>query len=245
MGPGISWAQQNGEEVPPPQQQERDQNLDQAARLTFQSAREAFSQGDYETALARFTQAYDLSGRSALLYNIAVTLDRLRRDAEALAKFREYLEVAPNAPDRAEVEARIRVLEQSVQNSEPEPDPDPEPEPEPDPDPEPTPEILDRPEEEEGGIGILHPAIALSVAGAAVVAGGLIVWSGLDASSKNDEYESYARSSGATLEEAERRFNDVRSAEKRTNALIGVAAGLGAGGSWSRCVYRLGGVWFE
>ena len=40
-----------------------DENLDQAARLTFQTAREAFSQGDYETALSRFEQAYSLSPR--------------------------------------------------------------------------------------------------------------------------------------------------------------------------------------
>lgn len=208
-----------------------DENLDQAARLTFQTAREAFSQGDYETALSRFEQAYSLSPRPVLLYNIAVTLDRLRRDEEAVAKFREYLERVPDAPDRAEVEARLAVLERAIAEREAREaaegggegegdghteiitiDPDP-----------------DEGEPEDEGSSGLHPAIALSVAGAAVAVGGLIVWSGLDAQSKNDDFESYATTPGAELARAEQMFDDVESAETRTNALIGVAAGLAAG----------------
>ena len=212
----------------------RDQNLDQAARLTFQSGQQAFSQGDFETALSRFVQAYELSGRSALLYNVAVTLDRLRRDEEALAKFREYLEAEPNALERAEVEARIRVLEEAVANreaSEAETGSSADAEPSTGQDVEEGDTTLLPPSEagseEEKGLGVLHPAIALSAAGLALVVGGLIVWSGLDATKQNDEFESYARGSGATYGRAEELFNGVRSAEKRTNILIGVTAGVG------------------
>lgn len=213
-----------------------DESLDQAARLTFQAAREAFSNGDYELALDRFEQAYGLSPRPVLLYNIGVTLDRLRRDEDAVARFTEYLERVPDAPDRAEVEARIRVLQRAIDErraqeaarAERERIAREEA------------ERLERerqererqgggtvPVEEEESSG-LHPAIALSVGGLALATGGLLVWSGLDASSRNDEYEDYAAQGGAVRSEGKRLYDRVRSAETRTNALIGVASGLAA-----------------
>ena len=212
-----------------------DESLDQAARLTFQAAREAFSNGDYETALDRFTQAYSLSPRPVLLYNIGVTLDRLRRDEEAVARFTEYLERVPDAPDRAEVEARIRVLQRAIDERRAQEAAREEQE-----------RIArdeaerlerERQERERQGGGTtpvedessgLHPAIALSVGGLALATGGLIVWSGLDASSRNDEYEEYTQQPGAVRSEGKRLFDRVRSAETRTNALIGVASGLAA-----------------
>ncbi|MCA9612446.1 MAG: hypothetical protein KC586_06770, partial [Myxococcales bacterium] len=69
----VSFAQ-TPVEVEESTQTTRDENLDQAARLTFQAAREAFSAGNYELALDRFEQAYQLSPRPVLLYNIGVTL---------------------------------------------------------------------------------------------------------------------------------------------------------------------------
>ncbi len=217
----------------------RDETLDQAARLTFQAAREAFGAGDYERALERFEQAYNLSPRPVLLYNIGVTLDRLRRDEDAVARFTEYLERIPDAPDRVEVEARIRVLQRAIderraaeaareaeeerrarereeaerrareaaaQQAAVAPTPPPS-------------------EAESAG---LHPAIALAVGGAALAAGGLLVWSGLDATSRNDDYEAYAGQPDAVRGEGERLYDRVRSAETRTNALIGVASGIAA-----------------
>jgi tetratricopeptide (TPR) repeat protein len=94
------------------------QTDDQAARWLFNSAREAFEAGDYETALQRFQQSYQLSSRPALLYNIGTTLDRLRRDADALAAFEQYLELVPESPNRGEIEARVTVLRAAVQQAE-------------------------------------------------------------------------------------------------------------------------------
>ncbi len=209
-----------------------DENLDQAARLTFQSARQAFLAGDYELALERFQQAYRLSPRPMLLFNIAATLDRLRRDEETVVYLRRYLEEQPMASDRTEVEARIRVLEAAIEErraSQPDPEPDPEPEIDPatvvTPDPEPEPDITPAPEAE-GSSGLPMP-IVLATAGAAVVAGGLVIWSGLDAVSKNDDYEAYVTGAGANLSQGEALLADVESAETRTNVLIGVTATLG------------------
>lgn len=88
---------------------------DEAARLLFNTAREAFAAGNYEVALQRFQQAYDLSHRPQLLYNIGTTLDRLRRDRDAVAAFERFLaESDPTSPNRTEVEARVRVLRQAI-----------------------------------------------------------------------------------------------------------------------------------
>ncbi len=202
-------------------------DLDQAARIRYQQGTSAFDSGDYDTALERFRQAYELSPRPALLYNIAATLDRLRRDEEAADALRAYLEAVPDAPDRTEIEARLRVLDAAIaerhaaeearaaQAAEEEARRQQEER-----------ELIQPPPPEERSG--LHPAIAISVGGAALVAGGLIVWSGLDARSRNDDYETYARSAGANREEARRLFDETRSAETRTNILIGVTGALAA-----------------
>jgi tetratricopeptide (TPR) repeat protein len=88
--------------------------LDSEARSLFEAGRTAFEAGRFEAALERFREAYELSGRPALLYNVGTAADRLRRDAEALEAFRGYVAAVPDAPNRDEVEARIRVLEAAV-----------------------------------------------------------------------------------------------------------------------------------
>jgi tetratricopeptide (TPR) repeat protein len=88
--------------------------LDSAARAIFEDGRRAFEAGDFETALSRFQNAYDISHRPLLLWNIATTLDRLRRDEEALTTFQQYLDAVPDAANRTEVMGRIRSLRESV-----------------------------------------------------------------------------------------------------------------------------------
>jgi tetratricopeptide (TPR) repeat protein len=109
----------------------QDAGRDEEARSLFEAGRTAFAAGRFESALARFREAYELSGRTALLYNIGTAADRLRRDAEALEAFRAYVAAEPGAENRGEVEARIAVLERAVAAAEPAPAVAPEPEPEP------------------------------------------------------------------------------------------------------------------
>lgn len=185
------------------------EQLDEAARLTFESAREAFVAGDYEGALARFRQAYQLSPRPGLLYNIAQSLDRLRRDDETLQTLREYLRVMPDAGNRSEVEARIRVLERAVaerraaeaQSQVQQPDP-----------------VVDT----GGGIGILHPGVFLGAAALTLAGAGLWIWSGLETVSLNDAYLVTTRYDAAV--EA---FTRADEQQLLTNVFIGVTAGLG------------------
>ena len=204
----------HAQEATPPEDEAS--RLDEAARITFESAREAFLAGDYETALARFRQAYQLSSRPGLLYNIAQSLDRLRRDEETLQALRDYLAAAPQARNRAEVEARIRVLETNIANNTPPPPPPdngnsnsnttrPPPPPPSDP------------------LAILHPAIFIATAGVALAVGGLAIWTGLETLSLNDRYQAATDYNTALA-----LYNDAETFQLMTNIFIFTAGGLGA-----------------
>jgi len=91
---------------------------DAAAREYFEAGRVAFDQADYESALTYFRHAYRTSGRGALLYNIAVTADRLQRNQEALEAFEEYLERTEKPARESEVRTRIEALRKSIAEKE-------------------------------------------------------------------------------------------------------------------------------
>ncbi len=91
---------------------------DQEARQLFEAGRIAFSDGRFEDALGSFQRSYELSGRPRLLFNIGASLDRLKRDREALDYFENYLEKVPDADNRREVEGRVRVLQEAVAQEE-------------------------------------------------------------------------------------------------------------------------------
>jgi tetratricopeptide (TPR) repeat protein len=87
------------------------QSDDQEARELFRLGKQAFDEGRYERALKYFNDAYELSHRAGLLSNIGTALDRLRRDREALAAYQSYLQQVPDAPNRAAIEDRIRIIQ--------------------------------------------------------------------------------------------------------------------------------------
>lgn len=89
------------------------------ARALFEAGRVAVQEGDYEAAYRYFTDAYTSSQRPVLLFNIASAAERIERQDEAVARYREYLAQVPDAENRAYVEGRIRALE-SRQGAEPE-----------------------------------------------------------------------------------------------------------------------------
>ena len=96
--------------IAPASSAEAQTTADEEARALFEAGRLAFSRGRYEQALGHFQEAYELSHRSALLYNIGTTLDRLRRDEEAIEAFEQFLEAEPDSQYAAEVEERVRIL---------------------------------------------------------------------------------------------------------------------------------------
>lgn len=91
-----------------------DAGLEQAKKA-FVAGRQAYGAGDFETALARFKHAYELTGSPDLLYNIATVFDRMRLDEEALEAYQGYLQARPRSADREHVESRISVLEEALE----------------------------------------------------------------------------------------------------------------------------------
>lgn len=84
---------------------------DAEAHALFSAGEAAYGEGRYAAALNYFRQAYEMSGRALLLYNIGSAAEHLRRDEEALEAFERYLAETPeDAPDRVAVGARIELL---------------------------------------------------------------------------------------------------------------------------------------
>jgi len=104
---------------------------DEEARGLFQAGRAAYERGRFGDALNYFQQAFELSGRPQLLYNVAQAADKLRLDETALAAFSRYLDETPDALNREQVEQRIRMLEEVISRRSPEPATPPEDEPTP------------------------------------------------------------------------------------------------------------------
>jgi tetratricopeptide (TPR) repeat protein len=91
---------------------------DAEARRLFDIGAQAFAGGRYAEALDHFEASYRLSGRAALLYNIGITQDRLRRDREAIESFERFLREVPDTNKREEVEGRLEALRAAVRRAE-------------------------------------------------------------------------------------------------------------------------------
>jgi hypothetical protein len=68
---------------------------------------------DYQAALVRFQRAYAVFPSPKILFNIAITLDALRRPAEAAQAYQLYLALA--APGGGEADRRARVARAALQ----------------------------------------------------------------------------------------------------------------------------------
>lgn len=95
--------------------QSRDAQIAEA-KDAFAVGTRAYADGEFETALASFRRAYELTGSPDLLYNIAAVSDRMRRDEDALGAYEGYLEARPESADREHVEGRIEVLRAAIES---------------------------------------------------------------------------------------------------------------------------------
>jgi len=87
---------------------------DREARKLFEAGEVAYAEARYERSLKYFQEAYALSQRHILLYNVGTSLDRMGRDQEAIDAYLEYLDKVPGAKNEAAVRERIRQLEARV-----------------------------------------------------------------------------------------------------------------------------------
>lgn len=90
--------------------------LTQEAATFFRRGVAMFHGGHYEAAMQAFTQAHRFAPFPELLYNMALTAERLDQTRDAIDYYREYLRLRTNAPDRAQVEQRIRELRERRRN---------------------------------------------------------------------------------------------------------------------------------
>lgn len=84
------------------------------ARAVFEKAAKAYHEADYERAIKLFKRAYELDPHPALIYNVGQAYEKLGDVPAALRSFRRYLRLAPDAKDRATVEAGIKNLEKRL-----------------------------------------------------------------------------------------------------------------------------------
>lgn len=88
---------------------------EQRARVHFEAGRLHYEEGRFARAAEEFQQAYELSGKSDLLYNTFLAhrdAGQLEGAVEALAS---YLEEVPDQPNRNKLEARLASMEAQLE----------------------------------------------------------------------------------------------------------------------------------
>lgn len=84
------------------------------ARELFNKGDKDYAEGRYDDALAEFQEAYDLSGKAQLLFNISNALERLGRYPEAVDALEKYL-ASGKARDKDVVQKRLANLKKRVE----------------------------------------------------------------------------------------------------------------------------------
>lgn len=86
---------------------------DARARELYENGAILYEEGRYEDAIAAWNEAYRLSDRALLLFNMANALERLGRYDEAMTDLSRYRAYAP-AEERETLDRRIRNLGQRI-----------------------------------------------------------------------------------------------------------------------------------
>jgi tetratricopeptide (TPR) repeat protein len=75
-----------------------------------------YNLGEWDQAIEAFRKAYAISSAPGLLFNIGQSF-RLKKDYEqALYFYGTYLRLKPDAPNRSDVEARMKEMEEAIQD---------------------------------------------------------------------------------------------------------------------------------
>lgn len=90
-----------------------DESRDSEARRLYGEGKVAFEQHDWDTAYLRFRNAYMISQRPELLFNMASALKEAGRPTEAADSLRSYLRLVPDTPEKRAIEERILALEEA------------------------------------------------------------------------------------------------------------------------------------
>ena len=104
----------------PAQAQRRRQHVvspaEQRARELYERGDEAYANGRYDEAISAFQEAYSLSARPLLLYNLANAQERAGYLEPAVASLERYLPDA-SASERVEVQNRIAAMRERIEQA--------------------------------------------------------------------------------------------------------------------------------
>ena len=81
------------------------------ARDHYRKGQTHYSLGEFEQAIKEFREAYRLKQEPGLLFNVAQSYRQLRQWEAARFNYRQYLNLKPDAPNRAEVEELIEQMQ--------------------------------------------------------------------------------------------------------------------------------------
>ena len=196
-----------------------------AAREHYRKGEAAYDRHDYDRAIDEFQQAYDLSNAPALLFNLAQA-HRLHGDwSQARDLYRSYLRDSPDAPNRADVQARIDEMDRRIAPAVVKTAARPAPRPRTTPQwAQPQRDVDSRP-----GLGLKVAGIATGASGLALVGAGL--YYGLRADSYSDQVTQLSKNKGEWGDSAQAAYQDGQSAANRSTLLfvVGGAAIVGGG----------------
>ncbi|HEY6881201.1 MAG TPA: hypothetical protein VI299_24415 [Polyangiales bacterium] len=88
---------------------------EKAAREAFERGRVYYDGGEFDQAATAFEEAYRLSGRDALLYNLYLSYRDANQQQQAAEALRNYLAKVPNIENRSQLEARLHALDQGLE----------------------------------------------------------------------------------------------------------------------------------
>ena len=69
-----------------------------------------YQRRQYQAAMQAFIAAHRFAPLPEVLYNLAVTSEKLDAKRDAIDYYREYLRLRPQSPDRAQIERQITAL---------------------------------------------------------------------------------------------------------------------------------------
>jgi hypothetical protein len=86
----------------------------ESARREFEHGQDLFVKGDFQGAADAFMAAYQAKPFPAFLFNAAVCYEKLKNYGKAIELFKRYLVEDAKAADKADVEKRIKTLEDQI-----------------------------------------------------------------------------------------------------------------------------------
>jgi tetratricopeptide (TPR) repeat protein len=212
-------------QLTPQQKQEIHQHYDRATR--------AYDLGKYPEAVDEYQKVYEIDGDPVMLYNIAQAYRLNDQPQDAIHFYRRYLQRAPEARNREDVERKIAAQEKVIEDKRkaaaavtpPPPPPPPPPKPkmetvEPPPPPPPPPVVVTPPPPPPEGPSTARRAVGWSMIGVGVAADVVAIIEGIRAKNRSDQLSQADPAMPVP-------YNPALQSEGKTANIVAIACGIG------------------